>query len=226
MKNKTARHPTPWIRLQEGNLRWIEDRSTAADDRGAARRAQLTEAQKPFAVIVGCSDSRVPAEILFDQGLGDLFVVRTAGHVLDAAALGSVEYAVVVLGVPLIVVLGHEGCGAVDAAIGVVDRAQAPPGHIRDIAERIAPNVVRARHDGASTPADVCGRHSVYTLDALRQRSALIDDAIRRGTVAALPARYHLRTGIVAELPQPLGDPAEPAPTPIPAAYAAGQPVA
>ena len=208
--NQSSLRPTPWTRLQQGNLRWIEDRSTAAGNRGAARRAQITEAQTPFALVMGCSDSRVPAEILFDQGLGDLFVVRTAGHVIDASVLGSVEYAVAILGVSLIVILGHEGCGAIDAATRIVEKAQVPPGYIRDIAERIAPNILRARHDGATTPADVCGRHAAYTLELLRQRSSLIDDAIRRGTVAAVPAQYNLRTGAVIETYQPLGDAAQP----------------
>lgn len=209
-------HPSPWARLQEGNRRWIEGRSTAACDRGADRRSQIIESQAPFALVIGCSDSRVPAEILFDQGLGDLFVVRTAGHILDAGALGSVEYAVAVLGVSLIVVLGHDGCGAVNAAAGIVDDAQVPPGYIRDIAERIAPNVVRARRDGATTAAHISGLHSVYTMQQLRQRSSLVDDAIRCGTVAAVPAQYDLRTGTVAELHQP-GD-ASPAPTALLAA--------
>jgi carbonic anhydrase len=198
-------NPSPWARLQQGNQRWIDGRSTAAGERGAARRNQLSESQTPFALVVGCSDSRVPAEILFDQGLGDLFVVRTAGHILDSGGLGSVEYAIAMLGVSLIVVLGHDGCGAVNAATSIVDNAQIPPGYIRDIAERIAPNVLRARHDGATTPARICGLHSVYTMQMLRQRSSLVDDAIRHGTLTAVPAQYNLRTGVVAEL-DPCGE--------------------
>ncbi|MEV4350928.1 carbonic anhydrase [Actinoplanes sp. NPDC049596] len=196
----TSPHQSPWARLQEGNLRWREDHSTASGDRGASRRAQITESQSPFALILGCSDSRVPAEILFDQGLGDLFVVRTAGHVLDTAVLGSAEYAVDVLGVSLIVVLGHECCGAVAAATNVLDNATVPPGYIRDIAERIAPHVLRARKDGAVTPAEICGQHALHTLDRLRQRSSSIDDALRRGTVQAVPALYSLTTGAVIEV--------------------------
>jgi len=190
----------PWTRLREGNLRWVEDRSTAGGDRGAARRAATSRGQNPFALVLGCSDSRVPAEILFDQGLGDLFVVRTAGHVVDSVALGSVEYAVGVLGVALIVVLGHEECGAVAAATRIVDDADVPPGYIRDIAERIAPNVLRARRAGAVTAGEIVGQHSLHTVELLRQRSALVDAAIHRGAVAAVPARYSLSSGAVTEV--------------------------
>ncbi|MCO8274995.1 carbonic anhydrase [Actinoplanes sp. TRM 88003] len=195
---------SPWTRLREGNLRWTEDRSTAAGDRGAARRAQLNESQNPFALVLGCADSRVPAEILFDQGLGDLFVVRTAGHVVDAAALGSVEYAVEILGVSLIVVLGHEGCGAVAAATRVVDDGLVPPGYIRDIAERIAPDVTRARRAGATTQAEIAAQHSLYTVDLLRERSSMVDAALRRGAVTAVPAQYCLSTGLVSEVHAPV----------------------
>ncbi|MBM2622107.1 carbonic anhydrase [Actinoplanes sp. LDG1-06] len=194
---------TAWDRLLDGNRRWLEERSTAAGDRGAARRAALSQSQEPFALVVGCADSRVPAEILFDQGLGDLFVVRTAGHVVDAAVLGSVEYAVGMLGVSLIVVLGHEGCGAVAAAAGVVDNAQVPSGYVRDIAERIAPNVLRARLDGATTPSEVGAAHSLYTVDLLRERSSLIDRAVRGGKLQTVAAQYCLSTGEVAEVRTP-----------------------
>ncbi|MDY7089213.1 MAG: carbonic anhydrase [Actinomycetota bacterium] len=189
-----------WDRLLEGNRRWIEDRSTAAGDRGASRRAQLSQSQAPFALVVGCADSRVPAEILFDQGLGDLFVVRTAGHVVDSATLGSVEYAVGMLGVSLLVVLGHEGCGAVAAATGVVDNAAVPAGYVRDIAERITPDVLRARYDGAKTAGEIGAMHSIYTLDLLRERSTVVDRAVRGGALQAVAAQYCLSTGAVTEV--------------------------
>ena len=109
--------PTPTAaleRLKEGNARFAGDRP-AAKDQGSKRRAELARGQRPFAVIITCSDSRVPPETVFDQGLGDLFVIRLAGNVVDTAAVGSVEYAVAHLHVPLVVVLGHEECGAVQA---------------------------------------------------------------------------------------------------------------
>jgi carbonic anhydrase len=192
---------TSWVRLREGNARWASGLSTADAGRGAVRRAELTDSQAPFAAVLGCADSRVPAEILFDQGLGDLFVVRTAGHVVDSTALGSIEYAVGVLGVELVVVLGHEACGAVAAAARLVDVADVPPGHIRDVAERIAPSVLRARATGAATLCAVGAQHSLYTAELLGQRSVIVDDATRRGSLSVVAAQYCLGTGVVAEVP-------------------------
>lgn len=195
-------HPS-WERLQDGNRRWVEGHSTAHAGRGADRRAETSLSQRPFALVLGCSDSRLPAEILFDQGVGDLFVVRTAGHALDTAVLGSVEYAVGVLGVPLIVVLGHDGCGAVAAAISMVDGNPAPPGNIRKIAEKIAPHVSRARSCGAGNAVEIGGQHSVFTVQALRRRSAIVREAMGRGELAVLPTQYSLRAGTVTEV-QPI----------------------
>jgi carbonic anhydrase len=197
----------PWQRLLDGNARWAQGRSAAADRRGEVRRAALTQSQHPYALVLGCADSRVPAEILFDQGLGDLFVVRTAGHVLDAAVLGSIEYAVQHLGVELIVVLGHEACGALAAATAVVDEAQVPLGYIRDITERIAPNVLRARSEGATSEDEIGGQHAFYTAELLRERSRIVDAAVSRGELAMVPARYRLGSGVVTEV-LPLGLPA------------------
>lgn len=104
-----------WERLRSGNERFVQG-TAQHPDQDAARRATLGYRQHPFAVIFGCADSRVAAEIIFDQGLGDMFVVRTAGHVLDTTVIGSIEYGLDVLGTPLIVVLGHDHCGAVEAA--------------------------------------------------------------------------------------------------------------
>ncbi|GIF21432.1 carbonic anhydrase [Actinoplanes tereljensis] len=197
---------TNWARLSEGNIRWVEGRSRADGQRGAVRRAELTTSQNPFALVLGCADSRVPAEILFDQGLGDLFVVRTAGQTVDSAVLGSMEYAVEVLGVELLVVLGHEGCGAVAAAARVIDEVAVPHGYIRDVAEKIAPNVLRARLAGASTPEEVGAQHAAYTLELLRERSSALDNAIRRGALGAVATQYSLKTGRVCEV-APLSEP-------------------
>lgn len=191
---------SPWKRLQQGNRRWIEERSTAGAGRGAARRAETSLTQEPFAAVLGCSDSRLPAEILFDQGLGDLFVVRTAGQVLDTAVLGSIEYAVEVLGVRLLVVLGHDGCGAVAAATGIVDGQPVPPGHIRDIAGHIAPNVLRARNAGAETATEIGGQCTVFTAELLRERSSIVDTAVRRRKLALVPAQYNLSSGEVIQV--------------------------
>jgi carbonic anhydrase len=173
--------------------------STAEVRRGAVRRAELIGSQAPSAIVLGCADSRVPVEILFDQGLGDLFVVRTAGHVVDGAVLGSIEYAMELLGVPLIVILGHDQCGAVAAATAMVDEGKVPPGCIREVAEHIAPDVVRARFEGAETFEETVEQHARYTVELLRERSALVDAAVRAGRVTVVPARYALGTGQVTE---------------------------
>ncbi|MEV0896090.1 carbonic anhydrase [Actinoplanes sp. NPDC049802] len=182
-----------WKRMLDGNERWL------ADDRAAARRMATVGGQAPSAMVLSCSDSRVPVEILFGKGVGDLFVVRTAGHTLDAAVIGSIEYAVGVLRAPLIVVLGHDGCGAVAAAIRMVDEDVAPPGHIRDIAERIAPNVRRARAEGAVTAQEIVGRHALYTAEEARRLSVFPIPA--ECTVAA---RYDLAGGTVTAVLQPV----------------------
>jgi len=133
--------------LLEGNVRFASGRSTHPHQ-DAQRRAATANGQSPFAVIITCSDSRVPPEVLFDRGIGDLFVIRTAGNVVDDIALGSIEYAVAHLGVSLIMVLGHTGCGAVKAALDGVDEA----GHISAVLDAIKPAVDQAR--AAETAAD------------------------------------------------------------------------
>jgi carbonic anhydrase len=193
----SSKKMTVWSTLVAGNERYLAGTSTAADRRGASRRAELTKTQAPVAMILGCADSRVPAEILFDQGLGDLFVVRTAGQALDAAVLGSVEYGVACLNVSLLVVLGHESCGAVCAAAKMADEGAIPPGWVRDVAERITPNVLRARASGANSMNDIIAQHAVYTVELLRQRSTIIDTAARRRALSVVPAFYALTDGRV-----------------------------
>jgi carbonic anhydrase len=190
-----------WERLLNGNRRWVERRSTAGNRRAEARRAATSTGQNPFAMLLSCADSRLPVEILFDQGIGDLFVVRTAGHTLDTAVLGSVEYGVEVLGVPLIVVLGHEGCGAVAAATGVADGGLLPPGHIGEIARQIATHVHEARRAGAETPEEIGGRHSLMVAEQLRDSSAIVEDALRDGRLAVRAAQYNLSSGLVFDPP-------------------------
>src|SRR3982750_354603 len=114
-----------WKALKEGNERFVAGKPEHPSQ-SIEHRASLAEEQTPTAVVFGCADSRVAAEIIFDQGLGDMFVVRTAGHVIDSAVLGSIEYAVTVLDVPLIVVLGHDSCGAVKATLSAIDDGVVP----------------------------------------------------------------------------------------------------
>lgn len=193
-----------WKALKDGNARFVagEPQHPSQD---IARRASLTHAQKPTAVVFGCGDSRVAAEILFDQGLGDMFVVRTAGHVIDNAVLGSIEYAVSILEVPLIVVLGHDSCGAVKAAINALDDGQVPGGYVRDIVERVTPSILMGRHAGISRVDEFEAWHVKETVSQLQMRSAAIAHGLAAGTQAIVGATYHLADGRV-ELRSHLGD--------------------
>ena len=142
--------PTPaeaWQLLKEGNARFVSG-DVRHPNQNAERRSSLTDSQHPVAAIFGCSDSRLAAEIIFDVGLGDVFVIRTAGQVIDDAVLGSLEYSVDVLKIPLIVVLGHDSCGAVTATVESYISGDMPPGFIRSLVERITPSVLAGRRRG------------------------------------------------------------------------------
>src|ERR1700743_2636725 len=164
---------TAWKTLKEGNQRFIAGKPQHPSQ-SVEHRASLTTGQKPIAAILGCSDSRVAAELIFDQGLGDVFVVRTAGQALDSAVLGSIEYAVTVLDVPLIVVLGHDSCGAVKAAIGAGDDGGIPPGFVRDGVDRVPPSILIRGGDGLSRVDEFEARHVKETVAQLTSRSAAI----------------------------------------------------
>jgi carbonic anhydrase len=151
---------TAWKALKEGNERFVAGQSEHPSQ-SIADRARLAAGQKPTAVLFGCADSRVAAEIIFDQGLGDMFVVRTAGHVIDLAVLGSIEYAVTVLNVPLIAVLGHDSCGAVKATLSALEEGVMPTGYVRDIVERVTPSILMGRHDGLSRVDEFEARHVI-----------------------------------------------------------------
>ena len=130
-----------WAELLAGNERFVRG-EMAHPSQDADHRAASWEAQNPFAVVFGCSDSRVAAEIVFDRGLGDLFVVRTAGHVVDTTVVGSIEYGVQVLGAPLVIVLGHDSCGAVAAAAEALATGRMPGGFVRAIVDRVISSIV------------------------------------------------------------------------------------
>lgn len=183
-----------WARLQEGNARFVaEDVSHPNQD--ASRRTALINNQNPFAVIFGCSDSRLAAEIIFDLGLGDIFVVRTAGQVIDDAVLGSLEYSVSVLNVPLIVILGHDSCGAVIATMNAVDTGDMPTGFLRDLVERITPSVLTARRAGITDVNATVIEHTKQTSKRLIDSSRVISEAVENGTVAVVGVSYRLDEG-------------------------------
>lgn len=181
-------------KLIEGNNRFTSGK-LAARDLGAGQREELLKGQNPFAVIVSCSDSRVPPELLFDQALGDLFVVRTAGNVVDEIAAGSVEYAVEHLHTPLVVVMGHENCGAVKAA---VDGGEAA-GSIGAIIDKIGPSLARAKAAGAACAQLYEAATDENILATLRelQKSPVIQHLLASGQLALAGAKYHLGSGEV-----------------------------
>ncbi|KAF0958322.1 MULTISPECIES: carbonic anhydrase [Rhodococcus] len=183
-----------WKALRQGNDRFVSGTSLHPSQ-GVADRAKLVGGQHPTAVLFGCGDSRVAAEIIFDQGLGDMFVVRTAGHVIDDAVLGSIEYAVGVLNVPLIVVLGHDSCGAVKATLDALDDGNVPPGFIRSIVERVAPSILMGRREGLTTVDELEGRHVVETGALLMQRSRIIAEKVESGACAIAGVTYKLSDG-------------------------------
>lgn len=186
-----------WTRLQEGNQRWFSGHSSAAQLRSPQRRAELVDGQKPFAAVLSCADSRVPPEILFDQGLGDLFVVRTAGQTVDDAVLGSIEYSVAALGVDLVLVLGHEKCGAIKAAAQTLQNGSVPDGYIRDVVARLTCDMANGQSAGLADLDELAQWNADATAQLLQQRSKIIDEAVTGRGVGVLAATYELGTGRV-----------------------------
>ena len=193
-----------WKALKEGNERFVAG-EPQHPSQSIQHRASLAVEQKPTAVVFGCADSRVAAEIIFDQGLGDMFVVRTAGHVIDSAVLGSLEYAVTILNVPLIVVLGHDSCGAVKATLDTLDGGQVPGGYVRDVVERVTPSILLGRRDGLTRVDEFEARHVIETGTQMMARSTAISDRVNDGTLAIVGLTYHLADGKV-QLRAHLGD--------------------
>ena len=189
-----------WQEMLRGNERFIKG-EPAHPRQDVERREQLARGQSPSAALFGCSDSRLAAEIIFDKGIGDLFVVRNAGQVISDSVTGSLEYAVSVLGVPLILVLGHDECGAVRAAIDSQgpDAPVLPP-HIASLVSKIVPAVTRVAKGSPVDPAaldsqEVGREHLRDTIAELLDSSELISDAVAAGTLAVVGANYRLLEG-------------------------------
>jgi carbonic anhydrase len=182
--------------LIDGNARFT---AGAAEHprQSAVRRSELAQTQEPFAVILACADSRVAPEIVFDQGLGDLFVVRVAGNVLDNAALGSIEYAVEHLHASLIVVLGHERCGAVTAAV----KGGHTPGHIHSFVQAIEPAVAETKGAPGDAVDNAVRANVRHVVQQLRRARPIVSEAVVAGKVSVAGARYDLDTGAVEFLP-------------------------
>lgn len=183
--------------LKQGNRRFLSGQPVRIDPNGR-RRLEIARAQYPIAVLVSCSDSRVPPELLFGRGLGELFIIRNAGNTIDTAAMGSLEYAVAELNVPLVVVMGHERCGAVAAAVSVVEKGATFPGSIGRMVEPIIPAVLAAKRQGGDL-LDASVRANVSrTVARLRDFSEpMVLDRIKSKRLRIVGARYDLDDGNV-----------------------------
>jgi carbonic anhydrase len=184
-------------RLQAGNARFVRGKTTAPRATNV-RRAKLVEGQAPFAVVLGCADSRLPPELVFDQGLGDLFTVRVAGNTAAAPALvGSVEYAASILGSALIVVLGHDDCGAVKAAIDVVTKGKSLPGQLAGFVEPIVPAIQAVQNVGSDQLLQAAVSQNIRQAVAALAAQSLVADAIAAGKLKVVGAEYRLSSGKV-----------------------------
>ena len=181
-----------WETLLTGNRRYASN-AGHHPHQSAYRRAEVLPAQYPFAVIIGCSDSRVPPEIIFDCGLGDLFVVRAAGHTLDDAGYASVQYVIEQLGVKLIVVLGHSGCGAVKA---VIDRIEAP-GHLGILIARLQSAVDAAAGQNGDLLHNAVTENVGQTVAHLKTLEPVLADLVAAGKLSVVGAHYDLESGLV-----------------------------
>jgi len=178
--------------LLAGNRRFFGSTQTHPNQ-AAERRAELKTGQDPFAVILGCSDSRIPPEVIFDQGLGDLFVVRVAGNVLDDIVLGSIEYAASHLHTPLIMVLGHSDCGAVKATIGGGDLE----GHLPTLAKAISPAVNQIMDQPGDKVNNAAKLNAKMVSEQLKHSTPVISDLVSRGGLKVVASFYDLETGRV-----------------------------
>lgn len=179
-------------RLIDGNKRFAESKAEHINQ-SAERRTELAKGQKPFAVVVTCSDSRVPPEIIFDQGLGDLFVIRTAGNIVDDIGLGSIEYAVEHLGVQLIVVLGHEKCGVVDAAV----KGGHAEGHIQNLIEAIRPVVEKEKKNKGDLLDNSVKANALRVVRQLNSSKPILKEFVHEKKLTIVGARYDLDDGVV-----------------------------
>lgn len=181
--------------LKAGNRRFLSGNPTCGDL--SNRRAQLVGGQSPFAIIVSCSDSRVPVETVFDQEPGHIFGVRVAGNFVDPAGLGSIEYAVAVLKSPFILVLGHRECGAVKAAIENVKSGKTFPGHIQTLVDALAPSAKKSKSDAGNWLENAIAQNVRGTIASLPGRSKIVGDAVSEGKLNVAGGVYDLATGRV-----------------------------
>ena len=193
-------------RLRDGNSRFVSEAPGREGFTGQTRRSELaTGGQEPFAVILGCSDSRVPVEIVFDQGLGDLFVIRVAGNIVAPSQIGSIEFAAERFGTRLVVVLGHSQCGAIKATLEAIRQpagSQGPSGHLYSIVDRVRPSVEGLLTTGLQYDPETLLQYAVRanihsSANHLRNGSPLIEHLIQSDGLLVVGAEYSLETGVV-----------------------------
>ncbi|MBW4052835.1 MAG: carbonic anhydrase [Proteobacteria bacterium] len=190
-------------RLKEGNHRFVERIRSREPLLGASTRLELTQVQEPIAIVLGCSDARVPAEIVFDQGLGDLFVIRIAGNIVSPSQLGSVEFAASRFGTRLVVVLGHSQCGAIRATLEELRQpAENQSRNIRSIVDRVRPSVEVLLKTDLAKDEDALIKHAVranvgVSVSHLRYGSDVLEKLIRNEGLVVVGAEYSLETGEV-----------------------------
>jgi carbonic anhydrase len=195
--------PAALERLREGNRRFASSLSASDETPLHVRRAELVQGQEPFAIVLGCSDSRVPAEIVFDQGLGDLFVIRVAGNIVAPSQIGSVEFAAARFGTRLVVVLGHSSCGAVVATLEELQGTpQSQSRNLRSIVNRVRPAVESVlesfKPGGSQSLLDLAVRANIRAAtNQLRHGSALLEQLVDEDGLLIVGAEYSLETGIV-----------------------------
>ena len=190
-------------RLREGNRRFASNMGNRETPLSHSRRAELAKEQQPFAIVLGCSDSRVPAEIVFDQGLGDLFVIRVAGNIVAPSQVGSVEFAASRFGTRLVVVLGHSQCGAILATLEELQQpAENQSRNLRAIVDRVRPSVegllkTDLRHDLTALVRHAVRANVAVSVDHLRHGSEVLEQLIRSDGLLVVGAEYSLETGLV-----------------------------
>lgn len=184
-------------RLKVGNQRFIEGTGT---QRGGFDAQTMAAAQRPFAIVLGCSDSRTPVEILFDQGFGDLFVVRVAGNIVAPSLVGSIEFAASAFGTRLVVVMGHTGCGGITATLNAIATGQGPESkNLRAITDRITPHIeaIARRGSGPETHREAVRANVRASVDHLRHGSQILEELVMKGRVQVVGAEYEIETGRV-----------------------------
>ena len=183
------------MRLKEGNERFVAKRCIHPNQ-SAERQAEVVKGQHPFAAILTCSDSRVPPEIIFDEGIGDLFIIRVAGNILSEEILGTIEYAAEHLGIPLVLVLGHQKCGAVQAAV----KGGEVPGKIRRLVEALQPAVANAKNLSGDLVENAVRANVERAVEQLKESEPIMAELVHKGKVKVIGGYYNLETGRVTVL--------------------------